>query len=186
MDASRRGTHSNAYFTGFGSSRRIVLYDTLLTHHENHPEEIISIIGHEIGHWRYHHILIGLALGTGGLFVALFLLSVILRWAVGRWPFLLSSPADPAGWPLILLLAFLGSWLIMPLENAISRQFERQADWTALELTGQPDVFIAAEKRLAEKNIGNLVPGPIAVFWFADHPPTVERIQMAHDWQQRQ
>jgi STE24 endopeptidase len=79
-------------------------------------------------------------------------------------------------------MTFLASWAAMPVVNAVSRHFERQADWAALELTNDPQDFIAAEKRLAEQNKSNLVPGPFSVFWFASHPPTVERIQMARDW----
>jgi STE24 endopeptidase len=183
-DASRQGKHTNAYFTGFGPTRRIVLYDTLLT---SHPEaEVVSVLGHEIGHWQHHHIYIGLALGTAAAFVGLFLLHLILRWAVNRRPFHLKSAADPAGWPLVLLLVFLASWLTMPVQNAISRTFERQADWTALELTGDSRVFIDTEKRFAQDNKMNLAPAPLSVWWFASHPPVVERIQMAKDWEKKQ
>jgi STE24 endopeptidase len=179
-DASRRSSHTNAYFTGFGSTRRIVLYDTLLKNHT--LPEVESILGHEIGHWQHNHIVLGLTLGIAAGFVGLLLLSWILRWAVNRRPFLLKSPADPAGWPLVLLLGFLASWLVMPVENTISRTFEKQADWSALELTGQPDVFIAAEQKLARNNKSNLTPNPFSVFWFATHPPTLERIDMARQW----
>ncbi len=181
VDASRQGKHTNAYFTGFGSTRRIVLYDTLLKSHKD-PEELESILGHEIGHWQHNHILIGIGLATLGALVGFFLLGFILRWAVNRRPFSLHSPADPAGWPLILLLSLLASWVVRPVENAISRHFERQADWTALELAGNPDAFIEAEKRLARDNKSNLMPNPYSVWMFGTHPPTVERIQMAREW----
>jgi STE24 endopeptidase len=183
MDASRQGSHTNAYFTGFGATRRIVLYDTLLENHT--PAEIEVILAHEIGHWQHRHIAIGLTLGSVALLIGLYLLSCVLRWAINRRPFMLHSPADPAGLPLILLLAFAGSLLTQPVENAISRHFERQADWTALELTRQPEVFIAAERQLARDNKSNLVPNPLAVFWFATHPPAWERIDMAREWEQK-
>lgn len=184
MDASRQGRHTNAYFTGFGASRQIVVYDTLL---KSHPvEEVEIIIAHEIGHWQHHHILIGLSLGIAGSFVGLFLLSWILRWAVNRPPFRLKSPADPAGLPLILLLSFLASWPIMPLSNVISRYFERQADMASLNLTRQPDVFMEAERRLARDNKSNLAPPPVSVWLFATHPSVIERIQMAKEWKEQQ
>jgi STE24 endopeptidase len=179
-DASRKSLHTNAYFTGFGPTRRIVLYDTLL--HQHTPEEVESILGHEIGHWRYNHILKGILLGGLGSFFAFFLLSRILLWAVRRRPFALGSPSDPAGLPLIVLLAAVGGFLAQPAEHGISRAFERQADESALELGRQPDAFIAAEERLARKNIGNLAPNPIAVWFFATHPPALERIRMGMEW----
>jgi STE24 endopeptidase len=184
MDASRRGSHTNAYFTGFGATQRIILYDTLLASHP--PEEIESILGHEIGHWQHHHIIIGLALAILAGFLGFFLLSRILRWAVNRPPFYLKSPADPAGWPLIVLLSILASWVALPVENAISRHFERQADQAALELAGRPQVFIRAERRLALDNKANLAPTPWNVWLFATHPPAVERMEMARRWEQEQ
>lgn len=181
MDASRRGNHTNAYFTGFGSSRRIILYDTLL---KNHPDdEVESIMAHEIGHWTHHHITKGLILAAVGGLVGFFLLSLILRWAVQRPPFWLKSPADPAGWPLIMLLIFLSSWLVSPVQNAVSRYFERQADMTSLQLAGNPKVFIKAERRLARENKSNVAPSPWSVWLFSTHPPTVDRIQMAREWE---
>jgi len=180
MDASRQGSHTNAYFTGFGNTRRVVLYDTLLRSHGE--QEVLSILAHEFGHWRHRHIAKGIALGSVGAFVGLFLLSRVLYWAIGRPPCYLRSPADPAGLPLILLLTALGTWCVMPVTNAISRAFERQADMASLELADHPEVFIAAEKRLARDNISNVAPNPLSVWLFATHPPAVERIQIAEKW----
>jgi STE24 endopeptidase len=180
MDASRQGRHTNAYFAGFGPTRRIVLYDTLV---KSHPaEEVESILGHEIGHWRHGHITKGVVLGAVGSLLGFFVLARILDWAVARSPFHLRSPADPAGLPLILLLSYLGSWLALPVASAISRHFERQADEASLELAGRPDVFIEAEKRLARDNIGNVAPSRFNVWLFASHPPAVERIERAEAW----
>jgi STE24 endopeptidase len=183
VDASRKSRHTNAYFTGFGPTRRIVLYDTLLKNHA--PAEIESILGHEIGHWQHSHIVKGILLASVGACLGFFVLALILRWAVGRKPFLLLQPADPAGWPLILLLMQVGTWLAMPVQNAISRHFERQADQAALELAGQPHAFKAAEFRLARDNIGNVAPNPFSVWLFADHPPVLERIRMAEEWKRQ-
>jgi STE24 endopeptidase len=221
MDASRQGRHTNAYFTGFGPTRRIVLYDNLLrplrtltpeitaavlgllstatlpgpaaveglleagalvvAHRRAITDEIESILAHEIGHWHYHHILKGILLGGLGAFFGLYLVSVILRWAVNRAPFALRSPSDPAGIPLLLLLSLLGSWAALPVENLVSRHFERQADEEALRLAGDPRAFIAAERRMARENISNVAPSPFSVWLFATHPPTLERIRMAEE-----
>jgi STE24 endopeptidase len=132
VDASRQGNHSNANFTGFGASQRIVLYDNLLKNHP--PAEVESILAHELGHWRHHHIVKGIALGAVAAFLGLFALSRILVSAVGRGRLALRCPADPAGLPLILLLVAVASWLTLPAANAISRTFERQADADSLEL----------------------------------------------------
>lgn len=180
VDASRQGKHTNAYFTGFGSSRQIVLYDTLVQSHKS--DELETIIAHEIGHWQHRHIMIGLALGTAAAFVGFYLLRRVLLWAVDRQPFCLQSQADPAALPLILLLLFLCNWAVMPIENAISRHFERQADLASLQLAGKPDAFIAAERRLASDNKGNVAPSAFSVWFFGSHPPTVDRIRMAREW----
>jgi STE24 endopeptidase len=218
MDASTRGWDTNALFVGFGSSRRIVVYDTLLRSHSGITpqsavaalgglasgpgpltatsqlvaarsegcDEIETILAHELGHWRHHHIVKGIILASLAGLLGLYCLSRILRWAVGRKPFLLRSPSDPAGLPLILLLFLLASWLTMPLQRGISRAFERQADESALELARNPAAFIEAEKRLALHNISNVAPTPFNVWMFATHPPTVDRIQMAEEFQKRE
>jgi STE24 endopeptidase len=181
VDASRQGNHSNAYFTGFGASQRIVLYDNLLKSHP--PAEVESILAHELGHWRHHHIIKGIALSAVAAFLGLFLLSRILALSVGRGPMALRCPSDPAGLPLIVLLVAVASWLTLPVANAIGRTFEWQADADSLELARQPEAFIAAEKRLAVDNIANVAPLPLTVWLFATHPPAVERIEMAKAWQ---
>ncbi|HYV39910.1 MAG TPA: M48 family metallopeptidase [Gemmataceae bacterium] len=217
MDASSRGRHTNAYFVGFGSTRRIVLYDTLVSSHSGvdphsssavagllasanggpmlatsqvlaartqGDDELESILGHEMGHWRHHHIVKGITLAALAALAGMFLLSRVLRWATGRRPFCLTGPSDPAGLPLILLLFMLGQWLSMPMQNGISRFFERQADTAALELANKPEAFIEAEKRLARDNLSNLAPAPFNVWMFSTHPPAVERIEMARKWKE--
>lgn len=181
MDASRQGSHTNAYFTGFGPTRRIVLYDTLLRQHT--PDEVESVLAHELGHWTHHHILQAIGYGMVATLLGLWLLDRILRRLLTRAPWRLTSLADPAGVPLIALLFYLGSWFAMPIENAISRSFERQADATALTLAGRPEVFVAAEQRLARDNIINVAPPPWNVWLFASHPTPVQRIDMAHQWE---
>jgi STE24 endopeptidase len=180
MNASRQSEHTNAYFSGFGSTRRIVLYDTLLKKHTD--AEIESVLAHEIGHWQHDHIVKGIALGTCAALAGLFVLDRLLRRTVGRAPWHLQSIADPAGLPVILLLTFLGTWVAMPLGSVVSRQFERQADRTALELAKQPAAFIDGERKMAIDNKSNVAPAPWNVWLFASHPTTVERIRMADEW----
>jgi STE24 endopeptidase len=97
----------------------------------------------------------------------------------------LQSKADPAGLPLVMLLVFLGSWAAMPAANLVSRHFERQADQASLELADVPKAFIDAEYKLARDNKANVAPTPWNVWLFSTHPPTVERIRMAEEWQKR-
>jgi STE24 endopeptidase len=181
-DASRQGSHTNAYFNGLGSTQSIVLYDTLLSKHP--PEEVESILAHEIGHWKHHHIINGILLGSLAALAGLIVLDRVLRWFVGRPPLRLRGLDDPAGVPLVVLLIFLGTWAALPLENAVSRHFERQADATSLQLAGMPDVFIAAERRLALDNHSNVVPAPWNVWLFSTHPTALERIEMARKWKE--
>jgi STE24 endopeptidase len=180
MNASRQGFHSNAYFAGFGPTRRIVLYDNLLK--QNEPDEIESVLAHEIGHWQYDHIVKGIALAVPAVLLALYALSWILRWSVNRRPLLLTSPADPAGIPLVLILYSLGTWLAMPVENAVSRHFESQANQAALDLAEKPKAFINVEKNMAKKNLSNVAPTPWNAWLFGTHPTTIEAIRMAEDW----
>jgi STE24 endopeptidase len=180
MDASRQGHHTNAYFTGLGSTQSIVLYDTLLKKHP--PDEVESILAHEIGHWVHHHIISGILLGALAALAGLIVLDRILHWCRGRPPICLRRLDDPAGLLLVLLLGYLGQWVAMPLENAVSRHFERQADAKSLELAGMPDAFIRAEQGLARHNKGNVVPAPWNVWFFSTHPPTLDRIEMAREW----
>lgn len=180
MDASRQSSHTNAYFTGFGATQRIVLFDNLLKKHTE--AEIESILAHEMGHWQYKHIFKGIGLATLAALVGFFVLRLILLWAVERPPFQLKAQWDPAAIPLMLLLFAVGEWLLAPVQNAVSRHFERQADMVSLNMTEARAVFIATEIKMARDNISNVAPSPISVWFFNTHPPTVERIQMAENW----
>jgi len=184
MNGSRQSNHTNAYFAGFGPTRRIVLYDTLLKNHT--PDEIESVLAHEIGHWQHDHITKGILLGTLAAVFGCLVLDRLLRRAIGRPPWQLQSIADPAGVPLVLLLMFLGSWIAMPIANLVSRHFERQADETSLTLADVPaTVFITTEQKLARVNKANVAPTPWNVWLFSSHPPTVERIRMAEEWKKK-
>jgi STE24 endopeptidase len=183
MDASRQSSHTNAYFTGFGATRRIVLYDTLLKKHT--PDEIDSVLAHEIGHWHHDHIAKGILLGVIASVFGFWVLDRFLRGAVAKPPWNLHSTADPAGLWLILLLFNVGAWIAMPAENLVSRHFERQADEMSLELAKEPDAFIKCEWKMAVDNKSNVTPTPWNVWLFSSHPPTVERIRMAEDWKTR-
>jgi len=177
IDESRYSRHTNAFFAGLGPTRNIFLYDTLLEEHGE--DEALTVVAHEAGHWRESHVAKGVALGGLGLLLACLLLSWFYSRLAGPggsgWPPL----SDPASLPAVLLLALLGSFFASPIESAVSRRFEREADRAALELTGNRDAFVEAEKRLARTNRAQLLPHPLVVFWYYSHPPAIERIESA-------
>ena len=178
VDASRQSNHTNAYFTGIGPRQQIVLYDTLLA--KNSPDEVETVVAHEMGHWWNGHIYLGILYGGIALTIGLFGLNRILATHVetGEW----RSVADPAGIFLVLWLGSLATAAIIPIESAISRHFERQADQVSLDMSKKPAAFISAEIRLAKDNKMDVAPLPWNVLLFASHPTTIERINAAKDW----
>lgn len=175
MDASRRTVKANAYVTGFGQTKRIVLYDTLLKRAS--PEELEVVLAHEIGHRLYHHIWKGVGLSILALFLGFGIAAQVLRWGVTRG--FLAHPADPAGLPLLALTLFVLSLVTLPLQNAISRAFERQADLAAFELSQNRDAYIKVEVDLARSNLADITPPRWAVLLLYTHPPVLERIAVA-------
>lgn len=175
VDASRRTVKGNAYVTGFGRTKRIVLYDTLLQRAS--PEEVEVVLAHEMGHRIHHHIWKGVGLSILGLFFALGIAAFVLRWGTSRG--LLTHPADPAGLPLLVLTLLVLSLITLPLRNAISRHFERQADLAALRLSGNHEAYIQAEVNLARSNLSDITPPRWAVLLLYTHPPVLDRIAMA-------
>lgn len=184
MDAGRRSSHTNAYVSGLGATQRVVLYDTLLA--ETPDDELASVFAHELGHQRHNHILTGLLLGAAGGAAGLWLLSVLLRRAAAVPAFRMTSAHDPAGVPLVLLLGLLGSWIARPVELAISRSMEREADAFALEITADPAAFAQCEMRMAARNIADVAPNPVTRFLFHSHPTVVERLTAARAFAERQ
>lgn len=182
MNASRTGKHSNAYFAGFGSTRRIVFYDNLLRNHS--LEEVESILAHEIGHWKYDHIVRGILLGSFALILGAWIVDGILVNASSQTPWKLTSKNDPASVGLLAMVLFFGEWLVRPVENYVSRSFEVQADLASLELIKDRDLFIQSEKRLAIQNKSNVAPSPWNQWIFSTHPSSVDRIRMAREFEE--
>ena len=174
-DASRRTVKANAYVTGFGQTKRIVLYDTLLTRAS--ADEVEAVLAHEMGHRMYQHIWKGVGLSVVALFVGLGITALVLRWGSARG--LITHPADPAGLPLLILTLLLLSLVTLPLQNVVSRHFERQADRAALELTGNRQAHIKVEVDLARSNLADITPPRWAVLLLYTHPPVLERIAIA-------
>jgi len=176
-DASRRTTAENAYFTGLGATKRVVLYDTLLQH--NDPDAVAAVVAHELGHWQHDDIWKGIGLSLLGLAFCFWCASRVLAWAGRGARFHLTGPADVAAIPLFLLVLLVLNLVSLPLQNAISRSFERAADRTSLELTHDPAAFIRSEVELARAGLADLAPPRPLVLLLYTHPPTVDRIRMA-------
>ena len=177
-DASRRTRKANAYVSGLGRTRRLVLYDTLLT--RSAPPEIGLVLAHELGHRRAHHLVKGTLLGMVGL--AGF---VLLLWALLRWPDVRTlvgasgGAGDPRVVPFVLLLAATVQIPGAPLGAALSRRWERQADRFSLELTHDLATFEATHRSLATANLSDLDPPRPIYLAFFSHPTPVERIEAA-------
>jgi STE24 endopeptidase len=168
-DASRRTRKVNAYFTGLGRTKRIVLFDTLLESFRR--EEVLAVVAHEMGHWRHQHILKGIALGALGGLIAFYLFQLLLQ-GMGIAPGFRALP-------LALLFLALLSLAAMPAGNALSRSFEREADRTSLELAADPGAFISLKQKIALANLAVVRPHPLLKFTLYSHPPVMERIEMA-------
>lgn len=181
MDASRRSKHTNAYFAGFGATRRIVLYDTLLT--QLNADEIEAVLAHEIGHWENDHIVLGIFLGALGLFFGCWFLDGLLSQASRQKLWGATTKEDPRLLGVVVLLLFFGQWIVRPVENYISRTFEVQADIRSLELIDDPSISIAAERQMAIDNKSNVAPSPWNMWMFSTHPSSVQRIERASQWQ---
>jgi STE24 endopeptidase len=166
-DASRRTRKLNAYVSGIGASRRVVVFDTLLE--RAGEEEIAVVVAHELGHRRDRHVMKLTALGMAG---AVAVVAVV-------WAALGDGAGDPRNVPVLLLLAAALEVAGLPLLAYVSRRFERAADRIALELTGDPDAFESVFRRLTAENVADLDP-PLAIRLISTHPPIPERIATAH------
>jgi STE24 endopeptidase len=177
FDMSKRTRAANAALTGLGNTRRIVLGDTLINKFS--PDEIETVLAHELGHHVHKDIPILMAFGTVMTLGGLFLASLVLHWAAVQFGF--AGPADIAGLPALGLVLGAFGLLTQPLDNAISRWRESKADEYALLSTGNGAAFASAFVRLANQNLGEVDPEKWVVFMFYDHPPLGERIKMASE-----
>lgn len=181
-DASRRTTALNAYVSGLGSTRRIVVYDTAIA--QLKPAEIRSVVAHELGHVEHRDVWYGTALGALGTAAVVCLLYLLLgnAWLLDRAG--VASLADARSVPLVLALVAVLTMLGGPLQLLMSRRIEARADVHALYLTGETATFVAMQRRLAVSNLSDLDPPPLVYGLFASHPTAPERIALARDWEQ--
>lgn len=174
MDNSKRSTKSNAFFTGFGKSRRIVLFDTLIKNHT--VEELTSVLAHEMGHFKLGHIIKRMIFSFVSTGVMLFIFSLFINETWLYNAFLMQTQPVYAG---IIFFAFLYtpiSLLLSIISSYFSRKHEYEADAYAITTYKHPDAMINALKKLSVDNLSNLYPHKLKVFLEYSHPPTSERI----------
>ena len=179
-DASRRTRRENAYVSGLGRTRRIVLFDNLLEASE--PRQIRLVVAHELGHRRARHVERGTLLAMAGAAAV-----VLVLWGLLSWPALLevigaSGPGDPRVAPFLFLVVGVFELIGLPLGAALSRRWEREADRSSLELTRDPQAFESAHRRLARANLADLEPPRAFYALLFSHPTPPERIAAARAW----
>jgi STE24 endopeptidase len=176
-DASRRTKKHNAYVSGLGKTRRVVLWDTLFA--DGDEAQLKLIVAHELGHRRYRHVARGTAIGMAS--VAAF---VLLLWLLFQWDVLLdaieaSGPGDPRVLAFVLFLGLVLNLAFQPLALALSRRWERDCDRFSLELTDDREAYERTHRLLALQNLGDLEPPRAAYLFFFSHPTARERLALA-------
>ena len=172
-DASRRTTTLNAYVSGFGSTRRVVVYDTLMAGLS--PRQARAVVAHELAHAKNQDVLLGTTLGALGGAAGVGLLALLLDSERLRRRSGTHGPADPAVVPLVLALVAVGGLLTSPATNAVSRAIEARADRVALEATEDPAAFVAMQRRLAIEAVHDPTPPAWSQYWFGSHPTVLQR-----------
>lgn len=178
MVLSDRTTAANAAFMGLGNTKRIVLGDTLYQNYT--PEEIETILAHELGHQVHNDIMWGIAVETLLTLVGFFIADLILRAGAALFGF--QGTADLAAMPLLALALGAFGLLTMPLGNWYSRRREEQADRYALDMTRNPRAFVSAFEKLANQNLAELEPEPWVEWLLYDHPPIGKRVALGRQY----
>ncbi|GAB6984777.1 M48 family metallopeptidase [Nocardioides pyridinolyticus] len=170
-DASRRTTTLNAYVSGFGGTRRVVLYDNLVD--DVPQDQTLSVVAHELAHARHDDVLTGSLLGAAGAVFGVGLLALLVGLSRS------TRMRDPEVVPLVLALVAIGSLLAAPVQNGISRQIETRADVDALEVTADPGAFEAVQRQLVIRSLADPTPPAPSQLWFGSHPSSLTRIAIA-------
>ena len=174
IDGSRRSAKANAFFTGFGSRKRIGLFDTLIERHTT--PELVAVVAHEVGHYKRGHIWKSLAVGLAHSGALFWLLSQFLEQPGLFDAFAVSEPSVYAGMVFFGLLFTPIELILSVVVNLFSRKHEFEADAFAAETTGSVEPMVSALTKLSADSLANLTPHPLQVFLHHSHPPVLRRI----------
>lgn len=179
MDASKRTKHTNAYFSGIGKVKRIVLFDTLIEKLDN--DEILSVLAHEAGHWKKKHLLKMLAVTE---VIALAVMFIAFKAVQSNFLTKLFNIAESTLFAKIIIFSFflsIVSFPFSPVFNWFSRRHEKEADRFSYKLTGNPEGMISSLVKLSKDNLSNLHPHPLYALFHYSHPPVLERIKQIRE-----
>lgn len=176
---SEKSKKANAALTGLGATRRIILADTLLDNYSN--DEIEAVLAHELGHHVHKHILKSIGVQAGIALFGFWAANFVLHLAIERWR-MLETLSDFASLPLLVLVATVLSFLLMPALNAYSRFNERQADRYAFQSIHSVDPFISSMNKLAAQNLAERTPSKWVEWFFHSHPAISRRVEAARAW----
>ena len=177
---SEKSKKANAALTGLGTTRRIILADTLLDNYS--PDEIEAVLAHELGHHVHKHILKSIGVQAGVTFVGFWAANWALHYSIERWH-MFETISDFANLPLLILIFTLLSFFLMPALNAFSRYNERQADRYAFESIASVAPFVSSMNKLAEQNLAERTPSRWVEWWFHSHPAIARRVAAAAAWE---
>jgi STE24 endopeptidase len=176
-DASRRTTTLNAYVSGYGSTRRVVVYDNLVE--DLDEDETVSVVAHELAHAKHQDVLVGSTLGAAGAALGVGLLALLVPRRRHEDDEDGGGVADPRNVPRILVLVAIAGLLAGPIQNGISRRVEIRADVEALRVTEDRAAFVELQRQLARRSAADLTPPAWSHAWFGSHPTTLMRIALA-------
>src|SRR5215831_1546532 len=179
---SEKSKKANAALTGLGTTRRIIVADTLLDNYS--PEEIEAVLAHELGHHVHRHILKSIAVQAGLTLVGFWAANWVLHYAVDRLH-MFETLSDFANLPLLILVATVLSFLVLPALNAYSRFNERQADRYAFRSIPSVEPFISSMNKLAQQNLAERSPSRVVEWFFYSHPSVSRRVAAAAAWAKR-
>jgi STE24 endopeptidase len=178
IDGSRRSSHSNAFFAGFGKTRRVVLFDTLMS--SLTEDEIVAVVAHEMGHDKCKHIQKSLIMSTLFALVGFYILSLAIAWPTLYEAFAAGEPKPYIGLVLFVLFSGVFTFPLQPLFQYFSRRNEYEADQFSAKANGDVESLKGALRKLAKDNLSNLTPHPCYSFFHYSHPSLKERLKALH------
>jgi Zn-dependent protease with chaperone function len=187
MEASKKTNQINAYVTGIGASKRVVMWDNTIQ--KMKPDEVLIVVGHELGHYALAHVMKGFAFFLGGLLLGLYVAFRALQWILRRWgtEWGVRGQEDWAALAVLLLIMNVLEFVGMPIANGFSRMQEHAADVYGLEVAhgivpDSSEVAAHAFQVMGELDLADPNPSPFITFWLYSHPPLAERLKFAHDY----